>query len=53
MGIARCTNGTDGSGNGNVFLTATVPLQPVQFNSKWTHLSSLQLADPDFGNPGK
>lgn len=34
-------------------VTCDLPLQPVHFNSKWTHLSSLQLADPDFGNPGK
>ena len=34
-------------------VTCDLPLQPVHFNSKWTHLSTLQLADPDFGHPGK
>ena len=34
-------------------ITCDLPLQPVPFDSKWTHLSSLKLADPDFGHPGK
>ena len=34
-------------------VTCDLPLQPVPFNSKWTHLSGSQLADPDFGHPGK
>ena len=33
-------------------VTCDLPLLPVPFNSKWTHLSNLHLADPDFGRPG-
>ena len=31
-------------------VTCDLPLQPVHFNSKWTHLSTLQLADPDWSS---
>ncbi len=34
-------------------VTCNLPLQPVHQDSKWTHLSDLHLADPDFGCPGK
>ncbi len=34
-------------------VTCDLPLYPVRQNSKWTHLSGLHLADPDFGRPGK
>ncbi len=34
-------------------VTCDLPLQPVHQDSKWTHLSGLHLADPDFGRPGK
>ena len=34
-------------------VTCDLPLQPVHQDSKWTHLSDLHLADPDFGRPGK
>ena len=34
-------------------VTCDLPLQPVHINSKWNHLSDLQLADPDFRLPGK
>ena len=30
-----------------------LPSQPVHWNASWAHLSDLQLADPDFGRPGK
>ena len=33
-------------------VTCDLPLLPVPFNSEWTHLSNLHLADPDFGRPG-
>ena len=33
-------------------VTCDLPLMPIQLNSKWTHLSNLHLADPDFGRPG-
>ena len=34
-------------------VTCDLPVLPVPFNSKWTHLFNLQLADPDFGQPGR
>ena len=33
-------------------VTCDLPLQPVHYESTWTHLSGLPLADPDFGSPG-
>ena len=30
-----------------------LPVSPVPFDPKWTHLSDLQFADPEFGNPGR
>ena len=34
-------------------VTCNLPLQPVYGTSKWTHISDLNLADPDFATPGK
>ena len=34
-------------------VTCDLPVQPVHFNSQWSHLSGLHLADPDFGQPNK
>ena len=34
-------------------MTCDLPLQPVHYSSKWSHLSNLSLADPDFGIPGR
>ncbi|XP_064386059.1 uncharacterized protein LOC135334711 [Halichondria panicea] len=34
-------------------VTCDLPIQPIHFDSKWKHLSNLQLADPDFGQPNK
>ena len=34
-------------------VTCDLPVQPVHFDSQWTHLKDLKLADPDFGRPGK
>jgi hypothetical protein len=34
-------------------VTCDLPLQPVHNSSKWNHISSLSLADPDFGTPGR
>ncbi len=34
-------------------ITCDLPVQPIHFNSKWKHLSNLQLADPDYGQPNK
>jgi len=34
-------------------VTCDLPVQPVHLNSKWSHLSDLHLADPDFGQPNK
>lgn len=34
-------------------VTCDLPLQPVPFNLKWTHLNNLPLTDPDFGHPGR
>ena len=34
-------------------VTCDLPTQPVYFNSKWSHLNNLHLADPDFGQPNK
>ena len=33
-------------------VTSELPHQPVAFDKRWTHLSGIQLADPDFGSPG-
>ena len=34
-------------------ITSDLPLHPVTFDGKWKHLQGLQLADPEFGEPGK
>ena len=34
-------------------VTCNLPLQPIHQDTKWTHLSDLHFADPDFGHPGK
>ena len=34
-------------------VTCDLPVQPIHFNSQWTHLKDLKLADPDFGRPGR
>ena len=33
-------------------VTSELPLRPITFDRQWTHLSGLQLADPNFGIPG-
>ena len=35
------------------WVTCDLPLQPVPFNTEWSHLTNLNLADPDFGQPGR
>ncbi len=34
-------------------VTCDLPTQPVHFNTKWSHLNGLHLADPSFGQPSK
>ncbi len=34
-------------------VTCDLPVQPTPFDSKWEHLSDLNLSDPDFGRPGR
>ena len=34
-------------------VTCDLPIQPIHFDSQWTHLKDLKLADPDFGRPGR
>ena len=34
-------------------VTSDLPLQPIPMDLRWDHLSDLQLADPNFGQPGK
>ncbi len=34
-------------------VTLNVPVHPVSYDSEWHHLSGIQLADPDFGTPGR
>ena len=34
-------------------VTCDMPIQPVSLNSKWKHLSGLNLSDPEFGCPGR
>lgn len=34
-------------------VTTNLPLKSVPLDPKWKHLSGIQLADPDFGTPGK
>ena len=34
-------------------VTCDLPLQPVSLDSSWKHLEDIQLADPDFGRPGR
>ena len=33
--------------------TCDLPIQPIHFDSQWTHLKDLKLADPEFGRPGR
>lgn len=30
-----------------------LPPHPISFNAEWDHLTDLQLADPEFGSPGR
>ena len=34
-------------------VTSDLPLQPISTDCKWSHLSNLSLADPNFGQPGR
>lgn len=34
-------------------VTCELPPHPIPFKSEWHHLTNLQLADPDFGCPGR
>ena len=34
-------------------VTSDLPLQHIPVNRKWNHLSDIQMADPDFGQPGR
>ena len=34
-------------------ITCDLPVSPVPFDSSWSHISDLILADPAFGLPGK
>ena len=34
-------------------VTSDLPLQYVPADQKWSHLSGIQLSDPDFGKPGR
>ena len=34
-------------------VTCDLPLKTVTFDLSWKHLSDIQLADPDFGLPGR
>ena len=34
-------------------VTSDLPQQPVHHKSTWSHLHKLNLADPDFGRPGR
>ena len=34
-------------------VTSDLPLQPIPSDHKWNHLSNIQLADPNFGQPGR
>ena len=34
-------------------MTCDLPLHPVSFDSSWHHLEDIDLADPDFGRPGR
>ena len=34
-------------------VTCDLPLHPVSFDSSWHHLEDIDLADPDFGRPGR
>lgn len=34
-------------------VTHDLPVSPISFNTKWSHLSDIQLADPTFGLPGR
>ena len=34
-------------------VTRDLPVSPISFNTKWSHLSAIQLADPTFGLPGR
>ena len=34
-------------------VTCDLPVHPIPFNEKWTHLNDLQIADPEFNTPGR
>ena len=34
-------------------VTCDLPVSPVSFDSSWSHVSDLTLADPAFGRPGR
>lgn len=34
-------------------VTCDLPLHPIPFDDKWSHISGLQLADPEYGKPGR
>ena len=34
-------------------VTSNLPVRTVLYDHSWTHLSGIQLADPQFGKPGK
>lgn len=34
-------------------VTCDLPVHPVRLDGNWKHLEGLQLADPDFGTPGR
>ncbi len=34
-------------------VTRDLTVSPISFNSKWSHLSDTELADPVFGLPGR
>ena len=34
-------------------VTRDLPVSPISFNTKWSYLSAIQLADPTFGLPGR
>ena len=34
-------------------VTCDLPLHPIPFDDKWSHIAGLQLADPEFGQPGR
>jgi hypothetical protein len=34
-------------------VTCELPPHPIHFKTEWDHLTNLQLADPEFGSPGR